>query len=155
MDCSLPGSSVHRILQASILEWVAISFSRGSSWLRDRTHVSCIARCVLYHRATREAILLWRLSFYTSGIASLPYHSLFQKHLSYSYQLIHPDEIYWFIILLFYCFGCRGSLSWLKGLVAPYAYGILRSWPPIEPASSALEGGFLTTGSPGEFPDRI
>ena len=31
MDCSLPGSSVHRILQARILEWVAISFSRGSS----------------------------------------------------------------------------------------------------------------------------
>ena len=34
MDCSLPGSSVHGILQARILEWVAISFSRGSSWSR-------------------------------------------------------------------------------------------------------------------------
>ena len=43
MDCSLPGSSVHRILQAWILEWVAISFSRGSSWPRDQTQVSCIA----------------------------------------------------------------------------------------------------------------
>ena len=44
MDYSLPGSSVHGILQARILEWVAISFSRrGSSWLRDRTWVSCIA----------------------------------------------------------------------------------------------------------------
>ena len=40
MDCSLPGSSVHGIFQASILEWVAISFSRGSSWPRDRTQVS-------------------------------------------------------------------------------------------------------------------
>ena len=37
MDCSPPGSSVHGILQARILEWVAISFSRGSSWPRDRT----------------------------------------------------------------------------------------------------------------------
>ena len=43
MDCSPPGSSIHRILQARILEWVAISFSRGSSQPRDRTHVSCIA----------------------------------------------------------------------------------------------------------------
>ena len=37
MDCSLPGSSVHEILQARVVEWVAISFSRGSSWLRNRT----------------------------------------------------------------------------------------------------------------------
>ena len=46
MDCSLPGSSVYGILQARILEWVAISFFRGSSRPRDRTQVSCIAgRC--------------------------------------------------------------------------------------------------------------
>ena len=37
-----PGSSVHGILQAGILEWVAISLSRGSSPLRDRTCISCI-----------------------------------------------------------------------------------------------------------------
>ena len=43
MDCSPPGSSVHRILLARILEWVVIPFSRGSSQLRDRTWVSCIA----------------------------------------------------------------------------------------------------------------
>ena len=43
MDCSPPGSSVHGILQARILEWVAISFSRESSEPRDRTQVSCIA----------------------------------------------------------------------------------------------------------------
>ena len=42
MDCSLPGSSVHGILQARILEWVAIPFSRGSSQPRDQTQVSCI-----------------------------------------------------------------------------------------------------------------
>ena len=39
---SPPGSSVHGILQARILEWVAIPFSRGSSWSRDQTQVSCI-----------------------------------------------------------------------------------------------------------------
>ena len=51
-DCSLTGSSVHGILQARILEWVAMPSSRGSSWPRDRTWiswVSCIGRWVLYH----------------------------------------------------------------------------------------------------------
>ena len=43
MDCSLQGSFVHRFFQAKVLEWVAITFSRGSSQLRDRTWVSCIA----------------------------------------------------------------------------------------------------------------
>ena len=42
VDCSLPGFSVHGILQARILEWVTFSFSRGSSQPRDRTQVSCI-----------------------------------------------------------------------------------------------------------------
>ena len=55
---SPPGSSVHRILQAWILEWVAISFSNGSSQPRDRTCVSCIGRWILIHRATRE-VFLW------------------------------------------------------------------------------------------------
>ena len=40
MDCSPPGSSVHGIYQAIILEWVAFSFSRQSSWPRDQTQVS-------------------------------------------------------------------------------------------------------------------
>ena len=42
MDCSLPGSSVHGILQARIIEWVAIPFPRASSWVRDQTQVSHI-----------------------------------------------------------------------------------------------------------------
>ena len=43
MDCSPPGSSVHEVFQARILEWIAISFSRGSSGPRDWTQVSYIA----------------------------------------------------------------------------------------------------------------
>ena len=43
MDCSLPGSSIHGILQVRVLEWIAVSFSRRSSQPRDRTWVSCIA----------------------------------------------------------------------------------------------------------------
>ena len=57
MDCSPPGSSVHGVSQARVLEWVAISSYRGSSWPRDQTHVSCVS-CIggwlLYHWATWE-----------------------------------------------------------------------------------------------------
>ena len=60
MDCSLPGSSVHGILQARILEWVAISFSRGSSWPRDRSRVSCVAGGFFTDWATREALVFAR-----------------------------------------------------------------------------------------------
>ena len=58
MDCSLPCSSIRGILQARILEWVAISFSRGSSQLRDQTQVSCIAGRRFTIWATREAPFL-------------------------------------------------------------------------------------------------
>ena len=58
MDCSPPGSSVHGMLQARILEWVTISSSRGSSPPRDQTRISqgsCIGRQILYHWATWES----------------------------------------------------------------------------------------------------
>ena len=55
MDCSLPGSSVHGIFQARVLEWIAISFSRGSSWLRDWTQVSRIAGRRFTGWATKES----------------------------------------------------------------------------------------------------
>ena len=55
MDCSPPGSSVHGISQARILEWVAISFSRGSSPSRDQTQVSCIAGRVFIIWATNSS----------------------------------------------------------------------------------------------------
>ena len=54
MDCSQPDSTVHGIFQARILESVAISSSRRSSWPRDWTCVSCIGRQFLYYRATWE-----------------------------------------------------------------------------------------------------
>ena len=56
MDYNLPGSLVHGILQARILEWVAISFSRGSSPPRDRTRVSHTAGIFFIFWATREAL---------------------------------------------------------------------------------------------------
>ena len=56
VDCSPPSSSIHGILQARILEWVAISFSRGSSRARDRTQVSHIAGRRFNLCTTREAL---------------------------------------------------------------------------------------------------
>ena len=56
IDCSPSGSSVHGIFQERILVWVAISFSSGSSWPRDQTHVpciSCIGRRIPHHWATK------------------------------------------------------------------------------------------------------
>ena len=58
MDCSLPGSSIHGILQARIVEWAAISCSKGSSWPRDQTRVSDTAGRLLTVWATRGSCIL-------------------------------------------------------------------------------------------------
>ena len=63
MDCSLSGSSVHRILQARILEWVAIPFSRGSSQPRDWTSVSYITGRFFTIWATRETTSLQKAMY--------------------------------------------------------------------------------------------
>ena len=79
-------ASVHVILQARILEWVVISFSRISSWPRDRTHVSCIAGGFFTIWATGEALLLlwvhfkkgWQFVLWwtkTEGAISYMFHS--------------------------------------------------------------------------------
>ena len=75
MDCSPLSSSVHGISQARMLEWVAISSSRGSSPPRDPTHiscVSCIGRWILYCWATYEAAL--EVLDSTNCIHGLPEH---------------------------------------------------------------------------------
>ena len=58
MGYSLSGPSVHGILQARILEWVAIPFSRGSSWPRDRTQFSHITGRFFTVWATRQALVI-------------------------------------------------------------------------------------------------
>ena len=59
MNCGSPGSSVLEIFQGRILEWVAIPFSRGSSLLRDRTQVSCIAGRFLYCLSHQGKLYIW------------------------------------------------------------------------------------------------
>ena len=83
-DCSPPGSSVHGISQARILEWLAISSSRGSSWSRDWTHVSCIGQQILYNWTFWESMHTWAheqshadlyayLKYHFSGISAWEY----------------------------------------------------------------------------------
>ena len=74
MDCNRPGSSVHGILQARILEWVVISFSRGASPSRDEAQVSCIeAGCftILAIRESPPSKEAW--------VKSMDYHNGSQK----------------------------------------------------------------------------
>ena len=73
IDYSLPISSVHGILQARILKWVAIPFSRGSSWPRDWSRVYCIARRFFIVWVTRK----WKKNRYLM----LRNLTLFQYHL--------------------------------------------------------------------------
>ena len=83
-DCGPPGSSVHGILQARILEWVAMPSSRGSSWPRDQTcvsEVSCIARQILYRWATGEAhINLYLLLLFSCSVVSDSLQSHWLQH---------------------------------------------------------------------------
>ena len=58
VDCSSPGSSVHGTIQARTLEWVALPSSKGSSWPRDRTHVSH-CKWILYCWVTRQNQIQW------------------------------------------------------------------------------------------------
>ena len=65
MDSNPPGSSVHAIFQARILEWDTISYSRGSSQPRDRTGISwisCVGRQIFYHCTTWKALGLTTLN---------------------------------------------------------------------------------------------
>ena len=84
MDCSWPGSSVHGNFQTRIVEWVAISSSRGSSWSKDQTHISwisCTDRQILYHWATSEACISY-MCIYIPSLLNLPPTSL----------ILHPSR---------------------------------------------------------------
>ena len=100
MDCSLLGSSVHGILQARILEWVAIFFSRESSWPRDQPLISCIADRFFTIWATREAPIGWNSCIFlqlisqvlsdrmTVTLATVHYFSFFLMQLLKKLNLI-------------------------------------------------------------------
>ena len=118
MDCSPPGSSVHGILQARILEWVAMFSSRVSSLLRDQTRISCVSyigRQVLYHRVTwgAQKWVWWVLKkvnmelLYNTAISLL---GMYPKGLKAGtkWDFYTPK----FIVALFTIFKWQKQLKW-------------------------------------------
>ena len=99
MDGNLPGSSVHGISQARILEWVAISYSRGSSWPRDLTWVSCVS-CI------------------GRGVLYLPLHHLGSPY----HELGGLNNIDFFLRIL------EAEKSWNQGASVIRLWGGLASW---------------------------
>ena len=89
MDCSPPGFSVRGILQARIVEWVAISFSRGFSPPRDGTRISRIDRWILYHWVTtlHMAITAWGTGGSTHRHNQLPSCYALAKWLPHSHRV--------------------------------------------------------------------
>ena len=134
MDCSLPGSSVHGISQARILEWVAISFSRGSSKPRDQTHISFIGRQILYHTEQPGFPDLYMHIYCAVPCCAHLYLTLatpwtVAHHTPLSMEF--PRQEYW------------------SGLPFPSS-GDLPD-PGTKLASSALVGSFFTTEPPGQI----
>ena len=100
-DVILPGSEIHGIFQARILEWAAISFSRGSSQPRDRTRVSCVADRRLIVWATRDykrQYTWWlrsqvRLDYLCSEPNSVLLWAVFLNVLGFSFSICKKDNI--------------------------------------------------------------
>ena len=106
IDCRPPGSSVHGVFQERILEWLAISFSRGSSQLRDWTCISCIDRWILHHWATWEASLCcsmkWIIYKYVCVCVYIPLGSGLGGRFS------DLDSCHWWNFKIFiYCYWWR------------------------------------------------
>ena len=86
MDCSPPGSSVHGISQARILEWVAVPFSRGSSQPRDRTHVSCIGTWFFYCRAATRPLYKTKTPSLSDQLEVTPLRSFPTADLTWAFH---------------------------------------------------------------------
>ena len=99
--CSPPGSSIHGILQARILEWIAISFSRGSSRSRDQTQVSCIAGRRFNLWATREALAnKWQQQFIR-----------YTRHSAQDTPYVYEPLFSWWLCDKGICLQCRSHRS--------------------------------------------
>ena len=148
MNRSPPGSSVHETFQARILEWLVISFSMGSSWLRDWTHISCIGRWILYPWATREAqCVVYRLSKIVSKDYKFTSSLLIRLFLSLRFSFFF--KLYW------WTFMCPQPLTpWTvtQQALLPMGFSLQEYWskfpfpspgelsnPGIEPTSPAVQ----------------
>ena len=97
MDCSPPGSTVHGISQARILEWVAISYSRGYSQPRDQTRVSCIGRQILVYIQSQSPNSfhpgIQLSSLHSTSVVSLNCNDA--SMTSHNLASTHPTDLLW------------------------------------------------------------
>ena len=164
MDCSPPGSSVHGISQARILKRVATSYSRGSSWPKDGTHiscVSCIGREILQHCTmwetqlglnqdqTKICIFLWLLSLNSVLLSITPTSLAVTSHLHASDLLRKPSRQSWRmapILDMLVCFLIK-SLNVLLCLLISCMLQV--SSEDLDSSGSSLREGLFTTQSSG------
>ena len=124
MDCSPPGSSVHGILQAKTLEWVASPFSRGSSHPRDRTQGSCIASGFFTSWATRKPLM--KPCLHTKVLSStLVIMMVFNQQYLYSLKCTSTHVILW-------PSSSQEWREWSSGVTKCLPSGSTRSWLFLE-----------------------
>ena len=169
MDYSPTGSSIHGILQARILEWVAIPFSRGSSQSRDRSQVSCIAGQIFTIRPTRDLSKIMYLHVILNLGGSFELNFLFFSSMLSIHTLIG-------MISSVMC--CAQSLScvqlfvtpWTRAHQVPLSMGIIQAkileWVAIPSSRGSFQprdqicvfciaGGFLTIWVTREAPPQL
>ena len=115
-DCSPPGSSVHGIFQAKIQEWIAISFSRGSSRPRDPTWVSGTAGSFFtnWGMATDSSILVTQLE-HTCSVWNFHSSTSFYKTSIHSWMLLHSDELTYNFLIFSLQFSISLSSCYFQG----------------------------------------
>ena len=138
MDCSPPVFSVHGILQERILKWVAISFSRGSSWPSDRNCVCCPGRWILYHRTILEADLyLGAKKILNLHWSSLYFNLYFMYSVHFLNIFITSPTIFWgkepmLLPMSFMSFlknSTRGSVSRSLLILEHYNFLLQHNYP--------------------------
>ena len=120
MDCSLPGSSVHRILKARILDRIAISFSKESSQSRDWTWITCIASRFFTVWATREIL---RYQHFTSRVKVIML--IEELWLQRNWEMIHNAwrlSEFWVKMKSMGCFSDQGDCVVTSVAVYVYAH---------------------------------
>ena len=147
---SPPGSSVHGISQAGILEWVDISFSRGSSWHRDQTWVSCIAGRFFTYWAMREVPDNLLVFPYYLGHTSIKGSDTNSKRKCACYFNRCIKDL--FFNIYFYLFGGRSvqaseTFSWGMGTQLRHAGSSFLT----RDGTLHCEHGVLTIGQQGKF----
>ena len=137
MDCSLLGSSVYRIFQARILEWITISFSKGSSQPRDQTRISCFS-CI----AGR---------FFTAETPGKPYNM--DTNLLFRFRALTSASVQFWLLPAYFP-SPLGSLRWRKPPCSKLCHPSWGSPHPMTVHAYKAQSYHLTIWNNSEGPSR-